>query len=192
MIALSLAFLAAIVLTYFTVGIFMVVLLGVATFYGVHSKRPIVSMNTLLVYVVSLFAWLIYMSVYGFNSIVNVIPTFLDLFHQETRVLGLSYIGRGSQRSFFWNTLANGLASIPLLYFLLYGRKLIDHKVRDIPVIGFLTLGLLSLCYYAWMGVTGVVQRVTVFVALFAIISLALLSTSRIKRSHLAVLAVVP
>jgi hypothetical protein len=191
MIALSLVFLSAIVLTYFTIAVFMVVLFGVATFYALYSKRPIVSMNTALVYVVFVFAWLMYMSIFGFNSIVSIIPTFSNLFGQETRALGLAYIGGGSGQSFFWNALANVLASIPLLYFVFHGRKLIDHKAREIPVIGFLTLFVLTLCYYAWMGVTGVVQRIPSYMALFAIVSLALLSTSKIKRSHLAVLAVV-
>jgi len=191
MIALSLVFLIAIVLTYFTEAIFVAVVLGVAAFYGARSKRPIVSTNITLVYVVFLLAWLLYMSVYGFESIVNMAQTVAAAFQEESRTLGLVYIGGGSQRSFFLNALATGLASIPLLYFLLRGRKLIDHKAGDVPIIGFLALALLSVFFYAWMGLTGVVQRIPVYTMLFSIIALALLSTSKITRSHLAVLMAV-
>lgn len=184
--------------TYYTISLFFAlffvlsVILQVLYEVGVLKENiGVFTKNTTLVYVVFLIFWLIYMSNFGFNLLLNIIDFTQSYLQQESRVITLGYIAYGSKISMVKNAISTILSSIPFIYIVFYGRKCIDLRTYHFFLITFSAICIMSLILYLWMGITGVLQRIPGYTALFSILAFSLLSTSRINPNHFKILKII-
>lgn len=188
----SLFFLLVLLLpvTYFTDSLLLLIIMGVAFVFQIITKKEIFTKNLILVYGIFLFAWLLYMSVSGFNSLFR-IGDFIHLYLQgESRIQLLDSVASGSSASMIKNTISIFFACIPYAYLLIYGKRIFDSRVYGFFIVTLLAISIMSLFLFAWMGFTGIIQRVPLYVVVFSILSFSILITSKIQKQHLKILTV--
>ena len=188
---LSLLLLLIIPATYFTESLFVAVILSTAFIFHIFLNKGVFSNNIIILYISFFIAWLMYMSISGFSTIFNILSMVQSFVQQDSRIITLNYLAGGTKISMIKNAISNILASLPLFYLILKGNKLLDGKIYNLFLVAFTSICFLSVVFFLWMGVTGVFQRIPLYVILFSIISFSLLSGLMTKKKHLNVLIII-
>lgn len=187
---LSLFFLLMLPLTYFSESLFAETILIIAIIYKIIFKREIFSNNMIVLYSVFFIAWLIYSSITGFESILKIVDITRSYIQQDSRILTLNYIAGGTVFSMIKFAIADTLASIPLLYSVMR-YKLFSQKAQYLLITVLISIGLLTGVFFLWMGLSGVFQRIPLYVALFSIIYFSILNISKLDKRHIAALRII-
>lgn len=188
---LSLLLLLIIPLAYFSESLFVAVILSTDFILYVYFNKGVFSKIKVFLFLSFFITWLMYMSTSGFTSMFNIVHLIQSFIHQDSRILTLNYIAGGTKISMIINAISNILASLPLFYLILKGRKFFDSRIYNLFLITVTSIGFLSVVFFFWMGITGVLQRIPLYIVLFSIISFSLLSVSITEKKHLNILLII-
>jgi hypothetical protein len=169
---------------YFTFSLFTAFLVVTCFFFQILSGRKIFSNTIIILYIVFLLTWTMHESQMGFSFILNFIDYAHSFVQEESRSVELRYILGGTIFSVIEHAISIALASIPLLYVIIKRKRVFDSRTHDFLVVYVMSCMLFSIVFYLWMGITGIFQRIPLYISLASISSFSLLSTSNIRKQH--------
>lgn len=176
---LSLTFLLIVPLTYFTMAMMLFIVMLCAPVYSVVTRRGVFSRTLILCYLIFFLAWLLYMSISAFGTVVRAGDLIKLAFRQESRIYGLNNVLKSSTGSVVENAISYSLAYVPLAY-VFHDRNRLGTNARGLLGIFALAFLPVVLGLFSWMGIVGVIQRVPYLIVLVAILFFSIYAGARL------------
>jgi hypothetical protein len=187
-ICISMILLFILPIAYFTEALFVFLILIVLLVYQNLVKRILIPNIFIIIYIIFFMIYETYVSNYTLNWVYQFIDMIVVNFQNDTRSQILEYIASGTEISMIKNFMCILFASIPLVYFIFIGKKKVDTKIVDLFYVFILTISILIILFYLWMGITGIFQRIPIYITLISILAFAVLSTSNTNKKHYKIL----
>jgi hypothetical protein len=187
-ICLSMLLLIILPIAYFTEAIFVFLLLIILLIYQLVYKRTVIPNTHIILYIMFFIIYEIYISDYSMDWIFQIITMITTYTQNTTRSQLLNYIAGGTNISMIKNLICIVLASIPLIYFIIIGKKKFDTKIVDLFNVLLLTIFVFGIIIYFWMGFTGIAQRIPLYGALLSILAFTVLSAKKTNNKNYMIL----